>query len=205
MKRIWLLLLCLCLALPAAALGDNAEPVMLYSASFATMQVTGGMYVPLTMQEGFLRSGPGDMYSNVGNFTMNHREVHCYTLAYDEYGEIWVMVDFAEPITDWRGYIRLSKFDADIRTVLLDALPYEASYDQLTPDMIAQLYNDCAGLWGPGDSYDQLAYLPVDVTEGTLILTQGEWGLLELNEYTLECIDAYAPMRVWVKLGNCFY
>lgn len=158
-KRIWLLLLCLCLALPAAALGDSHEPMMLYSASFAAMQVTGGVYVPLTMKDGDLRSGPGGKYSNVGPFTMNNREAHCYTLA----------------------------------------------CDQLTPDMIAQLYNDCEGLWGPGDSYDQLAGLPVDVTEGTLILTQGEWGLLELNEYTLECIDAYAPMRVWVRLGNCFY
>ncbi len=205
MKRIWLLLLCLCLALPAAALGDSHEPMMLYSASFAAMQVTGGVYVPLTMKDGDLRSGPGGKYSNVGPFTMNNREAHCYTLACDEYGEIWVLVDFAEGASDWRGYIRLSRFEADTRAVLLDALPYEATYDQLTPDMIAQLYNDCEGLWGPGDSYDQLAGLPVDVTEGTLILTQGEWGLLELNEYTLECIDAYAPMRVWVRLGNCFY
>lgn len=57
---------------------------MLYSASFAAMQVTGGVYVPLTMKDGDLRSGPGGKYSNVGPFTMNNREAHCYTLACDQ-------------------------------------------------------------------------------------------------------------------------
>lgn len=43
-------------------------------------------------------------------------------------------------------------------------------------------------------------------TEGTLIMTCGNWAMMELNEDTLESIGVEnAKCRLWIELGNAFY
>lgn len=205
MKRIAALLLALMLLCATGALADPQSPMTLFTTSFATTQATGGVYVQMHVAQEVLYSGPGYDYVNIGEFDLAGRQVHCYTLATDRSGEMWVLLDFTDPYVNWRGYVPLRDFAAPDRAYLMDALPHEAGYDDLTPYMIAQLYLDCSGLWGPGEGYYELTQLPAATVEGTLILQQGDWGLLELNAATVQRLGLYAGARVWVELSNCMY
>ena len=74
-----------------------------------------------------------------------------------------------------------------------------------TPSMIALPYHNAWSKFGPGDDSPNFLYLEADIIEGTLILRQGEWGLLELNPSSAANYFLSASVRVWVYLPNFMY
>lgn len=205
MKKLAVCLLaCLMMLGSVCALADQG--VALFTPYYDATISTPGVYATLPSAGGVLYTGPGTEYYRVDPFELTNARVHCLALAYDQFGTRWVLVEAKNYGLPWRGYVRLSAFSAANQEFLTANLPYESSYDALTPAMIAQLYNSCDGCLGPGEEYPMLFPLDVYATEGTLIMTSGNWALMELNEDTLEGIGVYgAKCRLWVKLDNLFY
>lgn len=204
MKKVIVTLTLVLVVLLAVTPALANDALMLFQQSFASMQVTNGVQCPLTLHEQGLQSGPGYEYTAIGPFTVADN-VRCYCLARDSYGAAWVQVEFLAYQTSWRGYVPLDYFPASNVSYLLNALPWEASYDSLTPSMIAQLYDSCYGSRGPGSHYSEDVYLNSMTAEGTLIMQQGDWGLLELNEDTAAQLGLARKHRTWVRLSNCMY
>lgn len=206
MKKLLAGILLICVLMGAtAAVASQYDPLVLYTTNSSHPQFGDGHYTNLTMEYGVLYSGPGEEYTNIGEFEMNDRYVRCYCLAYGMGQEIWVLIDFTDYGTTWRGYVPLKEF-ADFRQQhMLQTLPFETPNELLAPYMLAQLYYDCEGKWGPGYEYIDHVHLDARYTEGTLVLAQGEWGLLELNEDTVQTMGLYGKCRVWVPLSNCIY
>lgn len=206
MKKFLAMILFLCMLMGATnALASPYDPLELFFSDYRSAQFGTGHYTELSMKYGVLYSGPGEEYTNIGEFEMNNRYVRCYCLAYGLGQEIWVLIDFTDYNTPWRGYVRLSEFEDFRQEHMLQTLPFETPYELLTPTMIAQMYTDCSGRFGPGDEYVDQVELIARQVEGTLIMAQGDWGLLELNEDTVRTMGLYGKCRTWVKLSNCFY
>ena len=204
MKKIISLLCALVLILTcSAALAQDS--VTLYTNYGGTTINTPGAYAPLTNPEGVLYSGPGMDYTNIGTFEWNHTQMHCLSLAYDQYGATWVLVNYDDLYFPLYGYVRLTEFDYSDRQFLLSMLPYEFSYDQLNPEMLAMLYFSCDGRFGPGEYYYAPYYLNYRNTAGVIILSYGDWALLELEDATIRDMGIYAKCRVWVELSNLMY
>lgn len=205
MKKAFSALLCILLMLPCTALADSNDAMTLYSSAFASEVSTCGVYVSLTVSGGDLYSGPGTHYVCSALPDMSSQTVHCYSLFRDNGGRTWVLIDFTSNGQSRRGYVPVSSFGRSDQNYLLNALPYEDSYSALTPSMIALPYHNAWGKFGPGDAYPSFLYLEADRIEGTLILSQGEWGLLELNPSSAANYFLSASVRVWVYLPNFMY
>lgn len=206
MKKAFAALLCvILLVLPCAALADSTDALILFSSSFASEVSTNGVYVPLTVSGADLHSGPGMAYVCSALPDMSGQTVHCYSLFQEDSGTVWVLIDFTADGKSRRGYVPVSLFASSDRNYLLNALPYEATYSALTPSMIALPYHSAWGKFGPGDEYPNYIYLEADHIEGTLILRQGQWGLLELNAASAARYFLSASVRVWVYLPNFMY
>ncbi|MBQ4580610.1 MAG: hypothetical protein IJA83_08095 [Clostridia bacterium] len=203
MKKLISLFLVLLLMLGSIALADQG--VSLFTPYYGTTVNVPGVYTTLSSTT-LLYTGPGREYYTINPFEVANVRVRCMSLAKDRYGAAWVLVDVSRDGIPWCGYVPLSSFNASNQKYLTANLPYETSCDALTPMMIAQTYYTCDGLLGPGEDYPMLFPLESAWTEGTLILTCGSWGLLELSEYTMQSIGAPEyKCRLWVKLGNLFY
>lgn len=206
MKKLLAGVLFLCMLMTATgALASQYDPLVLYTTYATPAQFGNGYYTNLTMDFGVLYSGPGEEYTSIGEFEMNDRYVRCYCLAYGLGQQIWVLIDFTDYGTTWRGYVPLKEFEDFRQTNMLQSLPFETPNEILTPSMIAQLYEDCTGKWGPGNEYIDHMELSARNAEGTLVMSQGNWGLLELSEDTVQQMGLYGKCRVWIPLGNCFY
>lgn len=206
MKKILACMLLIAMLLTATgAMASQFDPLVLYTSYSNSAQFGNGHYTYLTMDYGVLYSGPGEEYTSIGEFEMNDRYVRCYCLAYGLGQKIWVLIDFTDYGTPWRGYVPLSEFEDYRQENMLRTLPFETPNEILTPSMIAQLYLDCNGKWGPGNEYIDHVFLNARNVEGTLVLSQGDWGLLELNENTVQNMGLYGKCRVWVSLSNCMY
>lgn len=203
MKKLAAVFLALVLMLGSIALADQG--VSLFTPYDGTTINVPGVYATLASTT-ILYTGPGREYYTVDPFEVSNVHARCLSLAKDRCGASWVLVDVPRDGMPWCGYVPLSSFSASNQTFLTTRLPYESSYDALTPMMIAQTYYTCDGLLGPGEEYPMLFPLESSWTEGTLILTSNGWGLLELNEYTMESIGAPEyKCRLWVEMGNLFY
>ena len=204
MKKFFACLLACLLAFGGIfALAEQA--VSLFTPWYGTTINVPGVYATLPATT-VLYTGPGREYYRIDPFEVTNARVHCMSLAKDQYGAAWVLVDVNLYDLPWCGYVLLSVFSAANQTFLTANLPWESTCESLTPAMIAQLYNTCDGLLGPGDAYPMLFPLESAWTEGTLIMTYGNWAMMELNEYTLESIGVEnAKCRLWVRLGNAFY
>lgn len=203
-KLIVILLACLLAFGNLFACADQG--ISLFTAMYGVTINTPGVYAELTNPLGELYSGPGDDYTNVGTFDWNHTRMHCLSQAYDRYGTTWVLIEYDDLYLSWRGYVRLSEFSASDRRFIAENLPYEKTYDELTPRMLAQMYFSCDGYYGPGEEdFIPMYTLDYRVVQGTIIMSSGDWALLELNPYTIQAMGLYAKCRLWVPLSNLMY
>ena len=204
MKKFFACLLA-CLLAYGGIFALAEQGVSLFTPWYGTTINVPGVYATLPAID-VLYTGPGREYYRIDPFEVTNARVRCMSLAKDQYGAAWVLVDVNLYGLPWCGYVPLSAFSASNQTFLTANLPWESTCASLTPAMIAQLYNTCDGLLGPGDAYPMLFPLESAWTEGTLIMTCGNWAMMELNEYTLESIGVEnAKCRLWVRLGNAFY
>lgn len=202
-KLIACLLACLLVFGSLSALA--AQGVSLFTPWYGATIDVPGVYAVLSSTD-VLYTGPGREYYRVDPFEARNAQVYCRSLARDSSGATWVLVDVSRYDIPWCGYVPLSAFSTPNQKYLTANLPYESSCDALTPMMIARLYNTCDGILGPGDEYMMLFPLESAWTEGTLIMTSGDWALMELNEETMRNIGAPEyKCRLWVPLGNVFY
>ena len=176
--RILAALLILAL-LPLAALADS--PVILFTPQYGVTTGTMGQYARITQRDAYLYTGPGTEYISLCSFQWNNQQMRCICLAKDSLSKPWVLVDFSLAGDAWRGYIPLASFDASTQRHLSASLPWESSYDALTPMMIAQIYHDVDALCGPGEKYFAIVPLDRSTTEGTLIMQEQNWVLMELE------------------------
>ncbi len=184
---------------------EPGQGVSLFTPWYGTTINVPGVYVRM-MGTNMLYTGPGRDYYAISPFEVSFVSVRCMALAKDSVGATWVLVEVPYNGLQWCGYVPLSSFIFANQNFLTENLPYESSYDDLTPMMIAQFYLSCDGLLGPGEDYPMLFPLEAAWAEGTLIMTSGSWAMIELNEDTMERIGAKdAKCRVWVNMSNIFY
>lgn len=200
------ILACLLMFGSLSVLAEKPEQgVSLFTPWFGTTINVPGVYAT-TLGTDILYTGPGAQYYHIAPFEVNFVNVRCMALTKDSVGQTWVLVEIPYSGTNWCGYIPFSTFSWSSQKFLKENLPYESSYDELTPTMIAQFYLSCDGHLGPGEEYPMLFPLDAEWAEGTLIMTSGNWAMIELNEDTMERIGAKdAKCRVWVNMSNIFY
>lgn len=205
MKRILCtsLALLMMIILPVLTLAEGA--ITLYTDDYSYTICTIGMYANITRRNPELRSGPGDYFSGYGMDDWNNLRVRCLTIAVDEEHSPWVLIEVNTGYNLARGYVPLDWFDPATSFDLTGFLPHEYSYDKLTPRMLARMYISCNGYWGPGTWYDSDDYLDASTMEGTIILSDGEWALVELPEHNFPGVGWRFRKRVWIELSNLMY
>ncbi len=203
MKKVLALFLMSLMLISAACAESTVE---LFTTDWGKTISSSGVYVTLTREEGALWCGPGYEYENMGGWRWDQQQVRCLCLVGDWQGNTWVLIDYCDRWgIPYRGYIPLYWCPENSYRPLNDLLPWENCYDALTPLMIAQLYTSCTGYWGPGTEYPAKLALDVSSCEGTLILRDGDWVLMELSPDSTACYECYGMVRVWIRESDCFY
>ena len=140
-----------------------------------------------------LYTGPGTDYVYIGKYFASGDSVRAISLAYDDLGAAWCMVDGWDGSAHCRGYVLLSKLDVN-----KNDLVQELDSTQWTSGMAADFYDNSKLKIGPGDDYSALNINVVNHWENMLIATEGEWAQVELADQTPKC-------RVWVKMSSLMY
>lgn len=167
-----ILLLCLCLLVPASAEGVYASLLMRLST----------------------RTGPGTQYDEPGTYfsnTWRTTQVQVISAAWDDRNGIWwVQVDFTVDSRHFRAYTGLKRVAVDVTSLKEDA-----------PLGTASMLSAADARWGPGQDYVKSKYNVPNNTQVTVFAAENGYVQVEFRDARTAKSDR-SLRRAWVPSGS---
>ena len=154
-----------------------------------------------------IRSGPGYLYDNVDEdltyFSEGAELTVCSQVRVN--GETWIQAEIASAYGKIRCYMVADSGGDTFVSYASGSVPWEVNPDDLSSEWACRSYDSLAYRYGPGEQYAYTSTFLSPADNAFVILTEGDWALVEATNRYDGVASGIFSRRGWVRSDELQY